>query len=137
MCLISKRYSAKIALKDIECYKIVTVSWNDDYFTPCTHTKVPVKVVFGEKEFVANGFITRTKLKATNNKGKTEVEGGVIHTFSKLNEAKKQIKDLIMFDGKGHRLFECIIPRGTRYFVGEYSDYASKRIRFIEEIKLD
>ena len=31
-------------------------------------------------------------------------------------------------------VFECIIPKGTKYFVGIQGDYASERIIFLEKI---
>lgn len=34
------------------------------------------------------------------------------------------------------RLFKCIIPKGTKYFIGNCEDYASEQIIFVEQLKI-
>lgn len=53
------------------------------------------------------------------------VESGFIHTF--------RVEDAIRIN-KYESVFKCIIPKGTKYFVGINNDYASERIIFLEQL---
>ena len=34
-----------------------------------------------------------------------------------------------------YTIFKCIIPKGTKYFIGDDHDYASEQIIFVEQLK--
>jgi hypothetical protein len=53
------------------------------------------------------------------------VESGFIHTF--------RVEHAIRVN-KYESVFKCIIPKGTKYFVGINNDYASERIIFLEKL---
>lgn len=63
-------------------------------------------------------------------KGLYMITSGVIHTFKYSFGAKKcLVEDSV--------LFECIIPKGTRYIEGDdgyNSCYASEKIKFVKKI---
>ena len=127
MCLVKdKRYHRHnrplIAEKDIVCYKKLQPVGDNIYITPVLDIRVPIECVQDKVPFEATifnkiGFIWRHVLGFS-----ALVEGGFIHTFQRDN---------------GYRLYEvfkCIIPKGTKYFVGKEDDYASERIIFLEKL---
>lgn len=36
---------------------------------------------------------------------------------------------------KGHKLFECYIPKGTKYYIGTNSDIVCEDLRYVKEVK--
>lgn len=139
MCLHVKEKEALVAEKDIICYKVLE-EYNGNFITPYQGTPVSKKALSGKVSFKARG---RVMFKAAI--WKTEVaergyvntmDKGCIHTFAKMDVAKfyaernKQCK----------RVFECIIPAGTKYYEGYFDgwsdrvSYASKEIIFKKQI---
>lgn len=136
MCLIkNKKYHPHnrplIAEEDIVCYKQLYINCQNKLVTPCIHIPIPTKCIQKNRKkripFKAEilnvfEFIWRHVLGFSNT-----VEDGFIHTFSSAPEYKLFCND---------RVFKCIIPKGTKYFIGEdESEYASKQIIFIERLK--
>lgn len=112
-----------IAKEDIVCYKKLHECENNIYVTPCTYTRIPIECIQDKVPFKAKiinkfKFIWRHVFGFSN-----LVEDGFIHTLQK---------------DYGHRnceTFKCIIPKGTKYFIGYEMDFASERIIFLEKLK--
>ena len=137
MCLIKdKRHHPfnrpLIAEEDIVCYKLLQINhFKSEIVTPYTKIPVPIKCIqeidkrIPFKAEISNKFefIWRHVLGFSNIVG-----NGFIHTFS------KELPDDCICSCEG--VFKCIIPKGTKYFVGEReSQYASEQIIFGERLK--
>jgi hypothetical protein len=136
MCLIkNKKYHPfnrpLIAEEDIVCYKQLSVNCQNKIITPYKRVLVPIKCIQKNKRkripFKAEilnkfRFIWRHVLGFSN-----IVTDGFIHTFS----LSTPYRDLFYCD----RVFKCIIPKGTKYFIGDDYDYASEQIIFVEQLK--
>lgn len=130
MCLVSDTDIPKIAQEDIMCYKaLIKVSsikalFGKGYATPWLETKVRPKGLFkakGEKSIFRNCF----------KPGTYDIGRGFIHTYTGLDGSKVP-KNLV----GDHRMFECIIPKGTEYFVSiDGEEYASDCIIFKRKVK--
>ena len=130
MCLLSDTDIPKIAQEDIVCYKVlikvsgIKALFGKGYLTPWCDTKVRPKGLFkakGGKSILRNCF----------KPGTYDVGRGFIHTYTGLDGSRIP-KNLI----GGHRMFECIIPKGTEYFVSiDGEEYASDCIIFKREMK--
>ena len=114
-----------IAKEDIVCYKqLETSHFTDGYVTPCTYSVVPAeclkkKVPFKAKILNKFEFIWRHVLGFSN-----IVTDGFIHTH-------------VYVPGRSflYYNFQCIIPKGTKYFIGNNDDYASEQIIFLKRIQ--
>lgn len=136
MCLIKdKRFHPfnrpLIAKEDIVCYKQLYLNCANILITPCTYFPVPTKCVQKNKRkrvpFKAEilnkfEFILKHVLGFSN-----VVTDGFIHTHS-LTVSYCELS-------RGDSVFKCIIPKGTKYFIGEDDDYASEQIIFVEQLK--
>lgn len=128
MCLIKdKKYHPfnrpLIAERDIPCYKKLQQVRKDVYITPVLDIKVPIECIQGKVPFEATildkfSFIWRHILGFGN-----LVENGFIHSFQEDDEYRM------------YEVFKCIIPKGTKYFIGKENDYASERIIFLEKLE--
>lgn len=117
-----------IAKEDIICYKKLYLSSENTLVTPYTKIVIPKKCVQKNKRkripFKAEilnkfEFIWRHILGFSN-----IVTDGFIHTRS-LTVPYYELSH-------GDRVFKCIIPKGTKYFIGKDDDYASEQIIFVE-----
>ena len=136
MCLVKdKRYHVfnrpLVAEEDIVCYKQLYVNCNGEIVTPYTHIPVPIKCIQKNqrkrvpfKAEILNKF--KFILKHVFGFSKV-VTDGFIHTFS----SEPPHYNLFWSD----RLFQCIIPKGTKYFIGDNDDYASEQIIFGKRLK--
>lgn len=134
MCLISNTNIPKIAQEDIVCYKVLIKPsilkslFGKGYVTPWYDKKVKPKGLFkaeGMKEIIRDYYasIHPTKLYC--------IGGGFIHTYTNLNAIGITGPDFVR-----QRVFECIIPKGTEYFISiDDQEYASDCIIFKREIK--
>ena len=110
-----------VAKEDIICYKKLQ-QIGDTHFTPCIYDQVPIKCIRDKVPFEAQilskwKFIWKHILGFSN-----KVEDGFIHSFQ-------------TDDGfRGYATFKCIIPKGTKYFIGFREVYASERIIFLEKM---
>lgn len=130
MCLIKdKRYHVfnrpLVAEEDIVCYKQLYVIYKDEIVTPYTYIHVPTKCIQKNKKkripFKAEIlnkfiFIWRHVLGFSN-----IVEDGFIHSHVHLPR-----------NSYLYHTFQCIIPKGTKYFIGTNDDYASEQIIFLK-----
>ena len=133
MCIQVKNIFHKRAKIDIVCYKLL----KEDMTAPYTGFQ------YDFKEYKANGLFIL--LKDIKNfiidklyfpKGKPYYSYDIVllHTYKKsaLPFVINQCKYL------KRRLFKCIIPKGTYYYESDDSyEYASRKLRIIEEISYD
>lgn len=136
MCCLSQTKRFKVANRDITCYKVLYipqsyfVGVNEVLKTPCTDTDVSKDIWSGKLPFLAYGKFQAEKIESGICKGLYMITSGVIHTFKYSFEAKKGlVEDSV--------LFECIIPKGTRYIEGDNgydSCYVSEKIKFVKKI---
>lgn len=132
MCLYTKESLFSTATEDITCYKILTVDSGGKFETPYQHTPVDNDVILGEKPFDAKGFPSiyeqwNVCSFFSAREFKYFVTSGMIHTY---------VSKPWVFPNTC--LFECIIPKGTRFTFGIDScgDYcfASEKFVFKKQI---
>lgn len=128
MCMYLKKgdESAKIANRDIVCYKMLKVIDDGRMITP--YQKMPCEI----------GAEYTSKLR--KNVGKKSVTFG-LHTYTSKAAAFMQYRALTCFGQ--FVVCKCIIPKGSSYFVGEFlglsgtlRSYASNRLRIVEEVHM-
>lgn len=141
MCLHTKQKWWRWATKDIKCYKVMKRSVSGGgtvYYTPYQDTEVHKSVIEGKCYFRATGVSEfRTIRDFYYFDGNRfvlaeygyEIDDGAIHAF----QEEKKGWGIIRY-GTGNVLFECIIPKGTRYAIGLDGDICAKKIKFIKEL---
>ena len=136
MCLIKDKKHHPfnrplIAEEDIVCYKQLCTNRSNAIVTPYEKIPIPTKCIQKNKKkripFKAEilnkfEFIWRHVLGFSN-----IVTDGFIHTFS------LSVSHQYLFCSE--HVFRCIIPKGTKYFIGEGDEYASEQIIFREQLK--
>lgn len=133
MCLVSKWIFPRKAKEDIVCYKVFIVTQNPDTHeiieavTPFMYEEVnilqPIKAI-SKKSLLKRWWhgICEPYIKTD----------GYIHTVRNISLAKELIK---YYQINGGEIFKCIIPKGTKYHVGEgNTDLCSKTIKVIQLI---
>lgn len=132
MCLTSKTNIAKIANKDIVCYKLIWRRFASlDYITAYRDTPISYDILRGRKNFVAEG---PECIEPSFLDDGYSISSGFIHTFTKKEDAIKMAK---MYGCLEHIwvVYKCVIPKGTKYFVSvDYDERCSTEIKFVEEI---
>lgn len=127
MCLrVRKSESERIAEEDIPCVKNLAVGMDGRYYTPFIGKLISRVVLSGIVAMRACGeeFIEDSVL------GDRCVGEGFIHVFTSLDDALK-------WGAVDGVFYECIIPKGTRYWVSsDGKEYASKRIRFKRRVDI-
>ena len=129
MCLFSNQ-KKKIAKEDIICYKIVDKLTDNHYMTPFQHMNVSLNTEYVDTTPENDDLLTFKQIK-----------GGYYHSFKDKDNALKYIQDF----GSGACVLKGIIPKGSEYYEGIFifyynipsdflSAYASKKIKYIEEI---
>lgn len=130
----TKRFT--IAKNDITCYKVLSIpqsyviGTNETYVTPFTDTPITKDIWTGKNCFIAEGKFEAIKLTECPLDGLYKIEKGVIHTYCYSFTAKKIACEESV-------IFECIIPKGTRYIKGGdgwNSCYVSEKIKFLKKI---
>lgn len=111
-----------IAEEDIVCYKQICRYTYTSYMTPyfntiipeeCIENKVPFKAKIDDKfEFFCNHILGASLI----------VNDGFIHVYKCPRYQFGQIT------------FKCIIPKGTKYFIGLHEDLAAKKIIFLKRV---
>lgn len=130
MCLITSWRMPHITLRPIKCYKILSVDISGKMFTPYEDYPVTFDKILRD----------RTKLTRLNqNPDAIEVESGMFHCFSSLDDAKRQADVLNIYNQKskrsiGYIIVRATIPLFTRYYRGTYGytmdSVCAKRIKF-------
>lgn len=131
MCLFKKHQFKRISIKDRKVYKVLIYdASNGTYKTPYEEEIVDIKKIHKAKiknylRYLYNIYISDV------------VEGGFIHAYTDLNEAKNTARYI-----KNNRfnvsvkLFECNVPKNTSYFIGSNQDIAVKQLLYVKRIKL-
>ena len=133
MCLISKYKKAFIADEDIYCYKILSMNSRGEYRTHYLKQPVNDSIINGNETFKAIGDeeIVKQQYKSIFSY-RYHIGKGFIHTYDR----KRAIVQRCNWHSLYNKIFECVIPKGTKYYMGENDDYASKEIRFIREVPI-
>lgn len=151
MCLYLKDKKPKIAKRNIVCYKILNrtrrFNWTTDrvekaYTTPYQHTPINLvndDIIEGIRCFEPDSSTSdispiSPNLDFLHTEGwKWVMHGGCIHSYRYKKDAN------FMWSDAGQVIFKCIIPKGTEYYEGidgiHQKNYASKKIRFVKQIK--
>lgn len=138
MCLYTKSLEAKVAKKDIVCYKllhenIIYPSKARYYYTPFQEKNI----ILGQ-EVKANGELKKgtrrlyqfSSYKEYNNL----VHSGAIHTFATFKGVEEfMLKYASEYDMQNSVVVRCVIPKGTKYYEGIFEStglksYASKKL---------
>lgn len=142
MCWVSyKSPKAKVAKRDIKVLKVLYGESKDSttlipyfYGRKCSYTLneestlVPIKVEYGD--FIDNRWYTKKKA-AIIRKGYHAY--GLNSTYEILNGGI-YINNMCWFNSYLYLkmnvyLVECIIPKGTKYFLNGYKEYVSEKIK--------
>lgn len=133
MCLRIKERKQQTATHPITVYKIV-VQIDNDYYTPYTYTPILPETLQGLVPFEAKG-----KAHVIKDAFGFMVKKGTIHTYANASEAFYIADFLNRKTSAHHIVFECEIPKGTKYYKGKgnskYNEYASKQIRFVKRLQ--
>ena len=130
MCIEVKNIFPKRAKTDIVCYKLLKEDMTAPYpgFT------------YDFKEYKANVlFILLKDIKNFIIEKPYSLKGGPYYYYSigLLHTYKKSALPFVINQCKylKRRLFKCIIPKGTYYYESsDFSKYASRKLRIVEEI---
>lgn len=135
MCLViddnfhKHGYQIKKAEKDIECFKIlIKYPWSDCLETACMCTPVEDAYITDNIPFYGDSNAFRRWLRRIFHTD--SIGEGYIHTYTD----REVVKNWIGRDTA--RVYRCIIPKGTYYYVGKDEDYASECILFKEELTI-
>lgn len=128
MCL-SKISIKKIAEEDIICYKIVLKTGTNQYETPFQCMKVSLNTEYVDTTPTNDNLVDLSV---------NEINGGYYHSFKNKDNVLEYSHH---FNG-AVCVLKGIIPKGSEYYEGVYTSicigylpaYASKKIKYIEEI---
>ena len=153
MCLITKQSQSKIASKDITCYKVLLKLENEInntvfYISPVRHfTYFSNRTDFNNKVFKAEKAYWLENspgddLEPTyigNEPVAYELNSGFFHMYKDYDSAVKAIKNSVTGERESSVVFECVIPKGSRYYEGITSMYrlpsiASDKLKFIKQL---
>lgn len=134
--LYSNQKQTAIAEQDITCYKWLYMATENEHVTTFTETFVPKDVVCGSTPFVAQGGVECEKTKTVDTRTQKTYNfiysSGLIHTFADKNAE-------FIAPNYRYEQYECVIPKGTEYVVGENIkndiQFASKKIVFKKMIR--
>ena len=157
MCLVTKQSKSKIASKDITCYKVLLKLENEIsntvfYVSPVRHftyfsNRIDLnnKVFKAEKAYCLENY-PGDDLKQTyidNEPVSYELNSGFFHMYKDYDSAVKAVKNASI---ESYVLFECVIPKGSRYYEGFtsfpsfpnnlslYPSIASDKLKFIKQL---
>ena len=150
MCLVTKQSQSKIASKDITCYKVLLKLENEIsntvfYVSPVRHftyfsnrTDLNNKVFKAEKAYWLENS-PDDDLKPTyigNEPVSYELNSGFFHMYKDYDSV---VKAIINAPLESYAIFECVIPKGSRYYEGFTSIYilpsiASDKLKIVKQI---
>lgn len=153
MCLITNQSQSKIASKDITCYKVLLKLENEIsntvfYVSPVRHfayfsnrTDLNNKVFKAEKAYGLENS-PGDDLEPTyieNELVSYELNSGFFHMYQDYDSAVKAIKSSPPGERESSVVFECVIPKGSRYYEGFTSIYllpsiASDRLKIVKQL---
>ncbi len=112
MCLLSINRVPSIAREDMYVFKVVN-EVRERYYTPYIFKEVPAN-----GKLKAEGRIMRRRASIFY-----AIDGGMIHSYLTREAAKS-----ICWRSDRRKVFEAIIPKGTKYYMGMNSDICSKEL---------
>lgn len=127
--MFKKSYIPRIALRDITTYKVVykTSTFKKETFcTPYRDCLVRLNQTYTGEFIRPFGFLKSLFEEC--------LEDGFIHSCSKIDRAiifKCRLNSETLHYNE---VVECIIPKGTIYFIGKYNDIASRKLKYIKII---
>jgi len=128
MCLtVKKRSCIQTAKKDIIAYKVLLSNGHNEIISPYENFKYKLSKLYRLNDSLS---------KECDN----SIEKGY-HSFVTNKGVKKELKfwyTLSCTDDFNAKVFKCIIPKGSKYYVGTYDDnksYCSDQIIILEELK--
>lgn len=128
MCLYSKNRFPRIAWKPIKVYKIVNFE-DGDYYTPYYHYKLKHKNLINILNTLLNVILKIKKVYYWDYPDSCEVNGGFFHSFHSKAIAINKINSSEFYNPLiNHTLIECIIPKFSLYYKGEFGDICSNRL---------
>ena len=123
MCLITFQDEPFVAEEDIVCFKRLVLDKNNRFVTPVIKRKIQGVVISGKRLYRARGIFRRAYIDPVF-PWDTIVDRGWIHTYTVTP---------IFFHGNDGVWFECVIPKGTKYWKSNNGkEYASSSIRFVK-----
>lgn len=141
MCLRCISNEELVAEYDIHCYKLVERghACGCPYKTPFQDTHLTQDIVDGIIPYVAEGEKGITRSHPTIPDAFWIVEGGYVHSYVNYEDAKSMCDFCNEVYANLYFVFECIIPKGTKYLKGitEFRDesYASEQMIFVRMMK--
>lgn len=128
MCLLSKQdiYTAD---SDIMCYKVGEVSLNGIIS--------PYELFFFEFDKLYTD--QEPEMITECEEGHKMIEAGFFHAFADKRAALKEAEDLNRGYGysKKYKVFQAIIPKGTKYYKGSLYDICAKSIKILGDVKYE
>lgn len=123
MCLYTIQDKPFVAEEDIVCYKRLVLNKSDIFVTPVIGRKIPDAVISGRRLYRARGMFRRVN-ESPAFPYLNVVDRGWIHTYT---------ASPTFFDEEKGVWFECVIPKGTKYWKSkDGEEYASRYIRFVK-----
>ena len=150
MCLYVKRKKIKTAEEDIVCYKVLKYMKSSHsptgtiLCTPFANQMVSEEIVNGNFDFEAVG---TPKIEQEHN-NEYSISEGYIHTCANKESADVMYLQCVYYHetycANQFEIYECVIPKGTRYYEGVYNNekrisrasYASEKIRFVKKMDI-
>ena len=158
MCLITEQSQSKIASEDITCYKVLLkleneindIVFNDTvfYVSPVMHftyfsnrTDLNNKVFKAEKPHWLENSPDDDLEPSCIDYNTYKLNSGFFHMYKDYDSAVKAIKNSVTGERESSVIFECVIPKGSRYYEGFTSTYllpsiASDKLKFIKQLAL-
>lgn len=126
MCLYTKETKLKTANENIICYKILlNYPSSTIFYTPYLYKAIMWTDIWLQKPIKAHGQVRKRKL---HKDAPSSFNNGLIHTYQTITDAQASWLRL----REQYKLFQCIIPKGTKYIDGhdDFNNmtYASKLI---------
>ena len=146
MCLVTNQLKSKIASEDITCYKVLLLTSDNFYISPHRHftffeNQVNPNKVFKAKKSWWTINIHGDDLELINDSGiyVFTLNSGFFHMYKDYDSAVKAIKNSVTGERESSVIFECVIPKGSRYYEGFTSTYllpsiASDKLKFIKQL---
>lgn len=132
MCLLNFNYLPSISKNEITVYKIV-LEKNGEFITPFMYHKVDTSII---QKANINSIINFWGERLCNKM----VSQGFIHAFTSIERAKEEVERLkwmLMLPSCENIIsYECIIPKYTFYYLGAGEEIATRRLKYIKQIKL-
>lgn len=142
MCLITTKNIPEIAQEDIVCYKFYILHIAKDDINSSSHDKDGyLSPYWGMRapnmNEVVNTVLDRVYLHKCGGNNSTYMINRGFHSFKYIDDLTKELYFWQPCDAK---IFKCIIPKGTKYYEGEFDDspsYCSESIILKEIVDVE